>query len=119
MAQSHLPSDPFEAHALVVQRAEQEFEQRREQRRKPLPDQAQAIVRLVRSAGVQRVVAEILDESRSGMRLAAFVDHPLRQGDRCEILVQEAQLSGGRWATVRWVEPHPLIQVFGVQFDAV
>lgn len=117
MTQSHLPSDPFAAHELVMQRAEQVFEQRREERRKPLPEQAQADVRVIRSAGVQRIAAEILDVSRSGMRLAAFVDQPLRQGDRCEILIQGATAASGRWATVRWVEPHPLILVFGVQFD--
>jgi hypothetical protein len=45
------------------------------------------------------------------------VDHRVQQGDRCEISVQSVASQVSHWATVRWVEPHPLIQVFGVEFD--
>ena len=62
-------------------------------------------------------MAEILDVSDNGMRLAGFADRPVQQGDRCEISVETLNTTISHWATVRWVEPHPLIQVFGVEFD--
>lgn len=117
MAQSHLPKDPFAAHEQVMQRAEQVFEQRREERRKPLPEQAQAEVSFLRRAGLERIQAEVLDLSSGGMRLAAFANERIEQNDRCAITVRGAQQAEARWATVRWVKPHPMIQVFGVQFD--
>ncbi len=116
MAQSDLPSDPLAAHEVLLQRAEQLYSVRREERRKPLPEQSKAEVRLVRGGRVDLLLVEILDVSHSGMRLAGFVDHKVQQGDRCEITMQSSPTSS-LWATVRWVEPHPLIQVFGVEFD--
>lgn len=118
MAQSHLPTDPLAAHQVVMQRAEQVFEQRREQRRKPLPEQAVAEVSVVRRQGTDRIQAEVLDVSSSGMRLAAFANDQIQVGDRCGIAVTGDDANATRWATVRWVKPHPMIQVFGVQFDA-
>jgi hypothetical protein len=117
MAQSDLPSDPLAAHEVLLQRAEHLYSVRREERRKPLPEQSKAEVRLVRGGRVDVLLAEILDVSHSGMRLAGFVDHKVQQGDRCEISVQSVASPVSHWATVRWVEPHPLIQVFGVEFD--
>jgi len=117
MAHSDLPSDPLAAHDVLLQRAAQLNSVRREERRKPLPEQAKAEVRLLRGGRVELLQAEILDVSRSGMRLAGFVDHPVQQGDRCEISVQSVVSTVSHWATIRWVEPHPLIQVFGVEFD--
>jgi hypothetical protein len=118
MAQSDLPSDPLAAHDVLLQRAEQLYNVRREERRKPLPEQSQAEVRLLRGGRVELLSAEILDVSHSGMRLAGFVNQAVQQGDRCEIRVlSSATTAAGVWATVRWVEPHPLIQVFGVEFD--
>jgi hypothetical protein len=118
MAQPDLPSDPLAAHDVLLQRAEKLNSVRREERRKPLPDQSRAEVRLLRGNAAELLVAEILDVSRSGMRLAGFVDKPVQQGDRCEITVQTGVSPISHRATVRWVEPHPLIQVFGVEFDA-
>jgi hypothetical protein len=40
MAQSDLPSDPLAAHEVLLQRAEQLYSVRREERRKPLPEQS-------------------------------------------------------------------------------
>lgn len=117
MTQSHLPKDPLAAHEVVMQRAEQVFELRREERRKPLPEQTQAEVRFARGAGLERVKAEVLDISRCGMGLAAFANEKILIGDRCTITVLGSEPSKPRWATVRWVDPHPLIQVFGVEFD--
>ena len=117
MAQSHLPKDPFAAHEQVMQRAEQVLQQRREDRRKPLPEQAEAEVSVVRRVGMERISAEVLDLSPSGMRLAAFANEQVHEGDRCAITVPGSEATGPRWATVRWVKPHPMIQVFGVQFD--
>ena len=118
MAQSDLPRDPLAAHEVVMQRAEAVLERRQEERRKPLPEQAQAQVCFVRLKGSECIQAEVLDVSTSGMRLAAFANDTIHQGDRCEIAVQGQDIEGPRWATVRWIKPHPLIQVFGVQFDA-
>lgn len=117
MAQSDLPSDPLAAHEVVMKRAEQLFERRREERRNPLPEQAQAEVGFARGLGLERIQAEVLELSTSGMRLAAFADHQVQQGDRCAITVQGNAKIDGRWAKVIWVNQHPLIQVFGVQFD--
>jgi len=61
--------------------------------------------------------AEVLDVSPSGMRLAAFANHSVAQGDRCMITNEAVDTATGRWATVRWVNQHPLIQVFGVQYE--
>jgi len=55
--------------------------------------------------------------SPSGMRLAAFANHSVAQGDRCMITNEAVDTATGRWATVRWVNQHPLIQVFGVQYE--
>lgn len=118
MPQSHLPRDPFAAHEVVMQRAEQVYEQRQEERRKPLPEHARADVRFEGLGGV-RLSAEVLDVSPSGMRLAAFVDQAVQQGDRCQIVVLGDHASRPRMATVRWVTPHRLIQVFGVEFERV
>jgi hypothetical protein len=118
MAQPDLPSDPLAAHDVLLQRAEMLNSVRREERRKPLPDQSRAEVRLLHGNAADLLVAEILDVSRSGMRLAGFVDKTVQQGDRCEITVQTGVSPISHRATVRWVEPHPLIQVFGVEFDA-
>jgi hypothetical protein len=117
MAQSDLPSDPLAAHDVLLQRAEILNSVRREERRKPLPDQSRAEVRLLHGNAADLLVAEILDVSRSGMRLAGFVDKPVQRGDRCEIRVQTGVITNSHCATVRWVEPHPLIQVFGIEFD--
>jgi hypothetical protein len=117
MAQSHLPKDPLAAHEVVMQRAEQVFEQRLEERRKPLPDQSTAEVRFARGVGLERIQAEVLDISRCGMGLAAFANETILIGDRCTIAVLGTETSEPRWATVRWVDPHPMIQVFGVEFD--
>ena len=118
MTQSHLPRDPLAAHELVMQRAQQVFERRAEERRKPLPEQIKASVSFVRHQAAQSIQAEVLDLSSTGMRLAAFANDTIRQGDRCQIAVLGQEIEPPRWATVRWVKPHPLIQVFGVQFDA-
>ena len=117
MTQSHLPKDPLAAHEVVMQRAEQVFEQRREERRKPLPEQSQAEVRFARGLGLERIQAEVIDLSSSGMRLAAFANEQIKAGDRCTISVQGSETTEPRWATVRWIDPHPMIQVFGVEFD--
>jgi hypothetical protein len=118
MAQSDLPSDPLAAHDVLLQRAERLYSVRREERRKPLPEQSQAEVRLVRGSRIELLSAEILDVSHSGMRLAGFVNQTVQQGDRCEIRVlTSAATTASVWATVLWVKPHPLIQVFGVEFD--
>ena len=117
MAPSDLPSDPFAAHEVVLQRAQQEQERRTQDRRKPLPEQTQAEVSFLRRVGLERIAAEVLDVSSSGMRLAAFADHPIAAGDRCTIRLLGEATNPARWATVRWIKPHPMIQVFGVQFD--
>lgn len=118
MADSDLPRDPLAAHEVVMQRAEAVLERRNEERRKPLPEQTQAEVCFVRHQGSQSIQAEVLEVSTTGMRLAAFANDSIHQGDRCEIAVQGQDPVVRRWATVRWIKPHPLIQVFGVQFDA-
>ncbi|MEB3235986.1 MAG: PilZ domain-containing protein [Cyanobacteriota bacterium] len=117
MAQSHLPKDPLAASEVVMQRAELMADQRRESRRKPLPEQAQAELSFVRRQGLERIQAEVLDLSSSGMRLAAFANEQIQEGDRCEIAVHANGTVAQHSATVRWVKPHPMIQVFGVQFD--
>lgn len=117
MTPSHLPKDPFAAHEQVMQRAEQVLEQRREERRKPLPEKAVAEITVQRGLAMARIQAEVLDVSATGMRLAAFANEQIQQGDRCTISVQDSDHCEPRAATVRWVKPHPLIQVFGVQFD--
>lgn len=119
MAQSHLPKDPFAAHEQVMQRAEQVQEQRGEERRKPLPEKAVAELSIKRGVAVERIQAEVLDVSATGMRLAAFANEQIREGDQCTILIQDSEYGEPRSATVRWVKPHPLIQVFGVQFDGL
>ena len=112
-----LPKDPLAAHAQVMERAQQASEQRSEQRFKPLPEQAQALFRLAREPAIGLLSAEIIDMSAGGMRLAAFVDAPVREGDRCAITVQGSPTPVERWATVRWLEAHALIKVFGVEFE--
>ncbi len=118
MPQSHLPRDPLAAHEVVMERASQLYEHRTEERRKPLPEQTQAEVQFVRHPVMECIQAEVLDVSPSGMRLAAFAHQQINAGDRCEITVKANPLIVGRWATVRWVDPHKLIRVFGVQFDS-
>ena len=118
MAQSQLPTDPLAAHAVLVQRAEHFYDQRNEARRSPLPEEAQVELRLIGARGIQSLVAEVIDVSTTGMRLAAFADQPVQQGDRCQITTVSNGQPLMRWATTRWVQQHPLIQVFGVEFDA-
>lgn len=118
MPQSHLPNDPLAAHEVLMQRAEQLQERRSQERRNPLPEQAVVELCFVRRRAMQCIKAEVIDLSASGMRLAAFADQQIEAGDRCEISVHSNHNIAGCWATVRWVKPHPLIQVFGVQFDA-
>jgi hypothetical protein len=117
MPQSGLPLDPLAAHEVVMQRAQQAYDRRADQRRKPLPDEARAEVRLFRGSVIERLDAEVLDLSSTGMRLAAFVNQRVAVGDRCEIFVGSHHDCRSHHATVRWVEPHPLIQVFGVEFE--
>ncbi|MEB3235403.1 MAG: hypothetical protein VKM98_08240, partial [Cyanobacteriota bacterium] len=93
MAQSHLPKDPFAAHEQVMQRAEQVREQRGEERRKPLPEKAVAQLSIKRGVAVERIQAEVLDVSPTGMRLAAFANEQIQQGDHCTITVQDSELS--------------------------
>jgi len=122
MTQTHLPSDPFAAHDVVLARAQEAMERRQQERRKPLPEHAQVEVCFFRSKESSSIQAEVLDVSSSGMQIAAFANHQIQSGDRCTITM--AALSEPfdrhetlRWATVRWVSQHPFIQVFGVQFD--
>ena len=117
MPDSNLPRDPLEAHEVVKRRAEELYERRREQRHNPLPEHAQALVSFVRRVGMQTIQAEVLDVSRDGMRLAAFAHQTIEPDDRCQITVEGSDTLINRWATVRWVEAHPLIRVFGVEFD--
>ena len=117
MTQSHLPRDPFAAHEVVMERAQQVVERRREERRKPLPEEAPVNVCFVRHNTKDMIQAEVLDVSPSGMRLAAFANQNIGQGDRCMITNEAVDAATGRWATVQWVNQHPLIQVFGVQYE--
>lgn len=117
MAQSHLPKDPFAAYEQVAQMAQQVLERRGDERRKPLPEQAVAQLNFKRGAATERILAEVLDVSSTGMRLAAFANEQIQQGDHCTLTIQDLELNQPRSATVCWVNPHTLIQVFGVQFD--
>jgi len=118
MAQSHLPSDPLAAHAVVMQRAQQVMERRSDERRKPLPEHAEATVSFTGRPGSASIQAEVLDVSSGGMRLAAFAHAEIQIGDGCLITLAGSPAQAAQKATVRWVKPHPMIQVFGVQFDA-
>jgi len=100
-----------------MERAQQLQDQRREQRFKPLPEQSQASFRLLSQPFQGPWSAEIIDMSTGGMRLAAFVDAPIQQGDGCVITVENSVAPSERRGTVRWLEAHALIKVFGVQFE--
>ena len=104
-----------------MQRAQEVHERRHDDRRKPLPEQAQVTVSIVRARETDVIQAEVLDVSPTGMRLAAFAHSLIQKEDRCEISTfgddELGHAAMHRWATVRWVNQHPMIQVFGVLFD--
>ena len=117
MAQSQLPRDPFAAYEQVMQKAQQVFERRGEERLKPLSEQAVARLSFERGDATEHIQADVLDVSSTGLRLAAFAKEQIQQGARCTITIPAAEPNQPRSATVRWVRSHTLIQVFGVQFD--
>lgn len=111
--------DPFAAHEAVMKRAEQLLDRRGEEHRSPLPENAHAEVCFFNRSRSSLVMAEVLELSAAGMRLAAFADQPVEEGERCEIKFQGCESLQTSLATVRWIKQHPLIQVFGVEFDQV
>jgi c-di-GMP-binding flagellar brake protein YcgR len=62
---------------------------------------------------------EILDISADGMKIALSGSHPIALHQICRIRAGDPDATVYRLTgNVRWVDTHPLITVFGIQFDA-
>jgi hypothetical protein len=70
-------------------------------------------------AGESPLTGEILDISADGMKVALSGAHPIAVNQICRIRAGNPDSTMYRLTgNVRWVDSHPLITVFGIQFEA-
>lgn len=71
---------------------------------------------------LQPLVGEILDISVDGMKIALNGAHPIDRNQSCRIIAAVPDAPGAAAyrlvGNVRWVDSHPLVTVFGIQFEA-
>ncbi len=90
----------------------------RPSRFKPPTDLSLVEISLNRDAETPGTPGEIIDLSPEGMKIALAGSHPVQPGQACLIKAGNPEsrvfnLSG----TVRWVESHSLVTVFGILLD--
>jgi PilZ domain len=91
-------------------------DRRCEKRYAPKGSLSKATVSLMAHPGL--LDADVIELSPNGMRLAVAPGIRCKTGDRCLIEIQPTlQTCLKLQAEIRWVEEHPLITVFGVQFE--
>lgn len=65
------------------------------------------------------LLGEIVDLSRDGMKIAVSGNHPITPGQTCSIRAGNKESRLYKLAgSVRWVESHSLVTVFGILLEA-
>jgi hypothetical protein len=91
----------------------------RSTRFKPPTDLATARIQLKSTAAAEGVLAEVLDLSLDGMKIAIEAGHDLEVGQPCKVAIGDGE--GETYAlagTVRWIEESSYIIVFGISLDS-
>lgn len=110
-----MPQDLMIFHRAIhqLERLEPSSDRRKQQRYAPVGPLARARVSF--DGGVTGEVADVVDLSFNGLRLAVAACCTCREGDRCTIEISpDGAMLLSLDAEVRWVKTHPFITVFGV-----